>query len=161
MVALSKTYSSYTWVSNALKFRGSAWLMCYEHSKFTRGILADWWMTFQISCSFASLQLVGLGVFVCLRDGGHEHFARSKMKQHWTKIFSNSQCGTSNDFREACINMFCFPMFLPTTLREQTLEVATQFLSIRGFTRATTCCVTRRVPWCAVWPCRSWIITVW
>lgn len=55
-------------------------------------------------------------------------------------------------------NMCCFPIFFPTTL-----EVATWFLSnfLRGFTRATTCCVTRRVPWCAVWPCRSWIITVW
>ena len=62
-MALSKTYN---WVSNAFQFRESPWLICYEHSKFTRGILADWWMTFQISRSFASLQLVGLGVFVWL-----------------------------------------------------------------------------------------------
>lgn len=81
------------------------------------------------------------------------------LQQHWTKILSNSRCGTSNDFREA----FKFKHVLFSNVFPTTLEVATWFLSnvLRGFTRATTCCVTRRVPWCAVWPCRLWIITVW
>lgn len=82
VMALSKTHN---WVSNAFQFRESPWLICYEDSKFTRGILADWWMTFQISCSFASLQLVGLRVFVWLPQ------------RWWTWTFCEKQNETTLD----------------------------------------------------------------
>ena len=51
------------------------------------------------------------------------------MKQNWTKILSNSRCGTSNDFREAFKHVL-FSNVFPTTLPEQTLDILP-----RGFCR--------------------------
>ncbi len=157
-MALSKTYN---WVSNAFQFRESPWLICYEHYKFTRGILADWWMTFQISRSFASLQLVGLGVFIWLPQRWWTWtFCETLIPVRtlpqlakWNNV-GNSQCGTSNDFR-------AFKHVFSQCVQHNSGSCHAFAQKIRGFTRATTCCVTRRVPWCAAWPCRSWIITVW